>query len=256
MKPMNVSRAFKLMLLPAITLLCACASNSPPHTAQAASVAANPQDVQQMLQEWKELKPGITRMLAIEDEMNQLLGQLGRLSNALDTSNQQQVAGSPVNQAAPVASGAPTITPVIETAPAIKPVASAPIISAPVAASKLVPNDRPTPENSATNSEQSSSATHFALQVASVTEKHKLPNIWQEMYSKNPQLLADMQPNFQQVYVNNNNYYRLKLGGFETQAAAAQKCRSLKAAGVFCLVVNYTQSDFAQLANRQLTANN
>lgn len=255
----NVSRAFTLLLVPAILMLSACASNSPSANAQAKASATNPEEVQQMLQEWKELKPGITRMLAVEDEMNQLLGQLGRLSSALNESDQQpQIATTNSNNQHSL------------TQTSITPVASAPVVTTAVAAAVVPPSAA---ESAATDTsvkattDTSQVATpartsaQFALQVASVTDKHQLPNIWQQMYSKNPQLLADMEPNFQQVYVNNNNYFRLKLGGFDSQQAAAQKCRQLKTAGVFCLVVSYTPSDFAQLANpqsanSQLTANN
>lgn len=255
----NVSRAFTLLLLPAIMLLSACASNSPAPNAQANSSAANPAEVQQMLQEWKELKPGITRMLAVEDEMNQLLGQLGRLSNALNESDQQQQIAT-TNSNNQQSLNQTSISPVA-SAPVVAAAAAAPAVSASAAAEPAATDANATTSPSQTVAAPAHTSAKFALQLASVTDKHQLPNIWQEMYSKNPQLLADLEPNFQQVYVNNNNYFRLKLGGFDTQQAAAQKCRQLKTAGVFCLVVSYTPSDFAQLANpqsanSQLTANN
>lgn len=218
-----------------------------------------------MLQEWKTLKPGIERILTIEEEMNLLLGQLGRLNEALDQSGsgERQVAsGAPYTEsyvAASVPAPMPeqiaaqepipkqTAMPEIETTiPASQPtpVAALPVETA--AVQEVAQDDWSQPTVNA----------QYAIQVASIPDKRQLPTVWQELYAQNPDLLADLQPNFQHAWVNNKDYYRLKLGGFASQGEAQTRCRQLKSAGVSCLVSDYTHSDFTQLANAQLTARN
>jgi hypothetical protein len=249
---------FRLMLVVSSALLMtACAGNPNKPTA-----ASNSPEVQQMLQEWQTLKPGIERMLSIEEEMNLLLGQLGRLNEALDQNDggERQVAASPVytessyvasaptaSHAAPITSAAPEIETTVPTSQPT-PLAALPVETA------AVPQVVEDAQVSQDNWSQTPSNAQYAVQVASIPDKSQLPVVWQELYTKNPNLLGDLQPNFQHAWVNNKDYYRLKLGGFATQTEAQARCRQLKAAGVTCLVSDYTSSDFAQLTNAQLTA--
>jgi cell division septation protein DedD len=123
------------------------------------------------------------------------------------------------------------------TQPVIAQAVTAPPVSEPIVAQVAPPASVSSPAN-------------FALQLVSITERHLLPHVWQEMREKTPQLLADMEPNFQKINVRNTDYYRLKVGGFTTRNEANQKCTDLKSAGISCLVVDYTASNFLQLTNQ------
>jgi hypothetical protein len=136
--------------------------------------------------------------------------------------------------------------------------ADAELVTAPIAANTpSVPDTNSYAEEAeaaeVTEVEEEESAppsdANFALQVASITDMRRLPIVWQEMMDKNRALLADMEPNFERTNVRNTDYYRLKLGGFSTEQEASRKCGSLKNAGVDCLVVGYTRSNFAQLSD-------
>lgn len=250
MNKVYFDRTFRLMLVVSSALLISACAGNP----TSSSAANNSPEVQQMLQEWKSMKPGIERMLTIEEEMNLLLGQLGKLNEALDESGdgEQQVALAPIDQGLPVqiesgpalhSSASPEIE---QTSPAAPPT---PVAALPVETAS-VPEAQTDWDESPTHNAQ------YALQVASIPDKHQLPVVWQELYAQNPDLLADLQPNFQHAFVNNKDYYRLKLGGFETQTQAQTRCRQLKAAGISCLVADYSASDFDQLTHAQLTARN
>lgn len=208
-------------------------------------LAEKQKEYDQLLAEWKTLKPGLSRLLAIEGELNLLLGQLEQLSSSLEQSQ------------APVAyaySPEPEATSVPQTAPLPLP-ADAELVTAPIAANTpSVPDTNSYAEEAevAEVAEEESappSDANFALQVASITDMRRLPIVWQEMMDKNRALLADMEPNFERTNVRNTDYYRLKLGGFSTEQEASRKCGALKSAGVDCLVVDYTRSNFAQLSD-------
>lgn len=288
-------------LLAAFISLTAC--QSAPQTAKNSgsavsadlqSIAAKQQEYDQLLKEWKDLKPGLTRLLAIEEELNLLIDQLEQLSSSLEQNqSQNKVANAPAKPARPQPAiapetYAPVAYPVVVDVPKL---VSTPVVAdsapAPTLASKLATantttstvtestatesSSTVTSETNASNQTASTSArefnavelktepspvANFALQVASITDAHLLPQIWEQMINKNPNLLADMEPNFQKIHVKNSDYYRLKIGSFGTQHEASQKCSDLKAVGVDCLVVGYTGSNFAQLtdAGKQVTA--
>jgi len=230
--------------LSALLCLAGCQSSPQPKNATAnadpQSIAAKQKEYDQLLEEWKTLKPGLSRLLAIEGELNLLLGQLEQLSSSLEE-NQSPTA---------IAYSA---SPIVAPAPAAVPLpADAELVTAPIALNTLNEPvaDTYTEEQEVTEEETvTASNANFALQVASITDMRRLPQIWQEMMDKNSEVLANLEPNFQKTNVRNTDYYRLKLGAFSTQQEAARKCSELKMAGVSCIVSEYTSSNFAQLAD-------
>jgi cell division protein FtsN len=242
--------------LSALLCLVGCQSNPQPKNAGAnadlRAIAAKQKEYDQLLEEWKTLKPGLSRLLSIEGELNLLLGQLEQLSTSLEESQGPTAIASGYSQSA---------TPEPQTAPqpvlqAVPLPADAELVTAPIA---MIPSE---PEATAYTDDQdfvekettTASNANFSLQVASITDMRRLPQIWQEMIDKNPQLLANLEPNFQKTNVRNTDYYRLKVGGFSTQQEASRKCSELKMAGVSCIVADYTSSNFAQLANYNETS--
>lgn len=232
-----------------------------------ASMSAKQQEYEQMLQEWKSLKPGLTRMLAIEEEMNQLIGQLALLAKVTEN----QIASVTPVPVAPTITSAPILNAPVVNEPALSEstyvsAPSAPVklaiaaptpalVSAPAPTSIPAPavNDREATNVETTKSETSNTETantdsaNYSLQVASLTELKLLPKKWQEMQRSHPQLLADLTPNFQAIKVNNTTYYRLKVGGFNTAQDANKKCSELITAGISCLPAKYSESNFAQI---------
>lgn len=232
-------------------LLCLVGCQSSPQSKSAGgnadqqTIAAKQKEYDQLLEEWKTLKPGLSRLLAIEGELNLLLGQLEQLSTSLEESQ---------GPTAIAYSNSPSVAP----APVAVPLhADAELVTAPIAV-----NTPSEPEADANTDKQEVTAedtatpsdANFALQVASITDMRRLPQIWQEMMDKNSEVLANLEPNFQKTNVRNTDYYRLKLGGFSTKQEAARKCSELKMAGVSCIVADYTSSNFAQLADYNETS--
>lgn len=238
-----------IFFLSAMLCLVGCQSNpQAKNTAlqgDAKTLAAKQQEYDQLLEEWKTLKPGLSRLLAIEGELNLLLGQLEQLSSSLEESQ---------SPSAIAQSASPSIAP----APAAVPLpADAELVTAPISADTLNEPvaDTYTEEQEVTEEETvAASNANFALQVASITDMRRLPQVWQEMMDKNSEVLANLEPNFQKTHVNNTDYYRLKLGGFSTKQEASRKCNELKTAGVSCIVADYTSSNFAQLADYNETS--
>lgn len=248
----STSHAFVLVTcLSALLCLAGCQSNPQSKSAatngNAQTLAAKQQEYDQLLEEWKTLKPGLSRLLAIEGELNLLLGQLEQLSSSLEESQ------SPT---AIAQSASPVVTPAPAAAPMPLP-ADAELVTAPIAVNELrepVADTYSDEQEEVAEETTTASDAQFALQVASITDMRRLPQIWQEMMDKNSEVLANLEPNFQKTHVNNTDYYRLKLGGFSTKQEASRKCTELKTAGVSCIVADYTSSNFAQLADYNETS--
>lgn len=203
----------------------------------------------ELLQEWSELKPGLTRLLAIEEELNLLLGQLAQLSTSLEestASNESNTTAPSVAHYSPTPSAQP-VQEVLATAEIQE------TISPEILSKETISTETISTEASNNSAEQTETVTpidaNFALQVASIPEYYRLPAIWGQLLDKNPQLLANMEPNYQKTNVRNTDYYRLKIGSFATRQDANRKCNDLKAAGMNCLVVDYTSSNFDQITN-------
>lgn len=235
---MNKSMRFVLCLLGLATVLSFSGCQSTPKqeaksgapTASSGSenITAKQQEYDQMLQEWKTLKPGLKRMLAIEEEMNLLIGQLALLQNV----NQSQSANVASSAPTPAAPTTPTAPP-IETSYVSAPVEPVKLAIAPAAASDSTP--------------KAQGEANYSLQVASLTELKLLPKRLQEIQRSHPQLLADLAPNYQSIKVNNTTYHRLKIGAFSNLQEANKKCNELIAVGVSCIPSKYTESNFAQI---------
>jgi cell division protein FtsN len=243
--------------LSALLCLTGCQSNPQPKSASAnadlQSIAAKQKEYDQLLEEWKTLKPGLTRLLSIEGELNLLLGQLEQLSSSLEASQgSTAIASGYSTNVAPTTSHIP--------APKAKPLpANAELVTAPISTFAPIADTYTSEKEEVAEESTVPSDAHFALQVASITDIRRLPVLWQEMMDKNRSLLSSLEPNFQKTNVNNTNYYRLKLGGFGTKQEASRKCNELQSVGVSCIVTDYTSSNFAQLndyRDASLTAQN
>ena len=235
-----INNAFSLVLaLAALLSVTACQStpNNPQgNSAGAANYAAKQKEYDQLMEEWKTLKPGLQRLLSIEEELKLLIGQLDQLSASLEQSQASPILAIDAhNGPAPIA------------------IAATPSTTNYIATPAAIPNELLAAETASVAASFKQygvqSDANYALQVASITDLRGLPKVWNQLLQKNSTLLANLEPNFQKTNVKNTDYYRLKVGGFSTHSEANQKCSDLKAAGVACLVVNYTSSDFAQLAN-------
>ena len=174
------------------------------------TVMAKPEQHDQLLKEWQQLKPAISRMLVIEEELNLMINQLDQLAAGSSASSQTQPLAQP-------ATTTRAQTPDVER------------------------------ENTLPVAVPAVTEANYALQITSLSDPVRLPVLWQQLQKKHPQQMNGMAANYQKISVNNSDYYRLKLGAFTTKQQAIAKCGELKAIGINCLVTNYNSSDFAEL---------
>lgn len=164
----------------------------------------------QLLKEWQQLKPAVSRLVVIEEELNLMISQLEQFA---------------------IASANTTATPSANVT---------------VANNSAVSPSRVTPQVLSETAEKIDK--RFALQITSLSDPLRLPIVWEQMKKKHPTELAKLEPNYEKISVNNTDYYRLKVGAYENKQQAVQSCNQLKMLSINCLVTNYIASDFSVLA--------
>ena len=76
------------------------------------------------------------------------------------------------------------------------------------------------------------------IHLVSVSKKSNLPDFWNNMLSKYPDILADKRPLVELVNVNGKQFYSLRVGPYSNDLAKLE-CKRLSADGTYCGVVNY-----------------
>lgn len=83
---------------------------------------------------------------------------------------------------------------------------------------------------------QAASAGPYAVQLAALTSMPKANEAWQTLVARVPTILANRRPIVVPAQVKGQTYYRLRLGGFASAAAANDFCARLKSRHVSCYV--------------------
>lgn len=158
--------------------------------------------------QWQQAKPGIERLLVIEQDLKLLISQLNAVAKQSansETTTQPQMAPKPTEMT----------TPTVEK-------------------SKV--------NSVAAVNEQQTVQPLFALQVAAVTEEARLTQSLNEIKASATELFSgQFVVNVETINVKGVNYYRLKLGAYQYQKSAQADCDKLKQQQISCIVNYYTE---------------
>lgn len=135
----------------------------------------------------------------------------------------------------PVPAPAATVPPVAAPAPVV---ATAPPVATPVPAQpKVAPAVAPmAPERHAAKVEPSG---HQAVQLAALTTEAGARQEWDRLAKKMPALFNGHRPVISKFDHDGHTLWRLRTGGFATEAEAKQFCQELKAKGAGCAVAAF-----------------
>ncbi len=231
----QIKKQVVFISLAVVSLVLAGCSSSPAQEQSAAQT-----ELQAELAEWKKMKPGVQRLVAIESELKVLLNTLE--TAAMDPTDQLQSADVGQNVQSyvlePVSFNDKKLTPEVKTTAAVpaeptvvnrrQAAAPEPVIQA--AAPEPKTEARITP---AATSQQNRS---FSLQLASVTEQQALESTWQRLQQRYPEQLSDLDFHSEEVIVSNRTYFRVKAGSFDSYDEAKRQCTELRKSGASCIV--------------------
>lgn len=215
-----------VLSLVALVLLGACSSKP-------AQQAKNDAEMQALIAEWKQLKPSVQRLVAIESELKILLQALDdldqdsveRLPLAAETTNIESSvlrevsfeAESPLEVNAQANVAVNTVNTVIDAQKSIAPVEP----KSASAQELILKNNQP---------------TRYALQLAAVTKQEAIEPTWLQLKKTYPKLLDGLVLKSEEVMISNRIYYRVKAGEYSSFNEAQKQCDALRQQGASCIV--------------------
>ncbi|WP_281560435.1 SPOR domain-containing protein [Thalassomonas sp. RHCl1] len=187
------------------------------------------------LHEWQDIKPGLERLVAIEGELTELIGQLNEIVQDNENAAQAAAAQQTASQSQP------------KTAPAPKP-AQLPAVTAKADIEPAAVKQTPTQQQKAPAREaEQKGALYYSLQLYSLSNHKQVRPTWYRLQHKHPALLGKLDAVFEKIKVNNNLYYRVKAGKFTASAKADAICSQLKALGTQCIPTEFKGKPLSEL---------
>lgn len=203
--------------------------------------ASTNKQIEAELAEWRKLKPGVQRLVAIEGELKGLLATLETITDDEPTA-QLAVAEPSHNVQAEVLTPVhfeekkfPVTAPVqMAAAPAIKTAVSDESLTA--EHNSLPVSEQNSDPQSLIAAESETGSVSFSLQLASVTKEEAVDPTWVQLKKRHPEVLGQLDFHSEQVLVANRTYYRVKAGRFDSYNEAKQSCKLLMSSGASCIV--------------------
>jgi hypothetical protein len=234
----RINKTLLCTLLALVGILTAgCASQSTP------AVSANSKEMEAELAEWRKLKPGVQRLVAIEGELKGLLATLetitdneptAQLATAENGANVETQVISPVRfeeKSIPATNHSEVILAKENDRAVVKETdINAKNLTISTPESPVLSNAKAIAEAPA---EQRRS---FSLQLASVTKADSVASTWHTLKQRHPEVLNSLDLHSEEVTVANRTYYRVKAGSFDSYDEAKQNCRLLQNNGASCIV--------------------
>lgn len=209
-----------------VSTLTACSTTSAAakSTDTEKSIAA----LEMEMAEWKQMKPNIQRLVAVERELKGLMAQLEVITATdLDPVEQLPVVVSSDNIQADV-------MPKVEFTESVD-VGSIPQTQPPSLTQEAVSEvTAPVVVKAEPNATEPTSL--FSLQLASVTKESSVNSTWSTLKNRYGDVLGALDFHSEEVAVGERTYYRVKAGSFASYSDAKENCKALINKGASCIV--------------------
>lgn len=250
-----------------ISSLFGC-SSAPAVSEDNQSVAVNAE-----MEEWRKLKPGVQRLIAMESDLKQLIIQLDEFAKATDPDYQSDIAPQHKNTqvdvldksvfketvVAPTPAEPEPVRPALlaqtqasaeKSEPEIQHIVAVPqaessvarVDNTPAVALTVQSTPEVKPEVESVVEELSPVAEtvkvqqRYALQLASVVNPNQLVSTWTQIQRRHSSILSGMEPLYEKFQKGKTTFYRLKAMGTLTVADARSACSSIVGQGGQCFI--------------------
>lgn len=220
------------------SLIAGCASQPEP------VATSHNKEMEAELAEWRKLKPGVQRLVAIEGELKGLLATLetiteneptAQLATADNGHNVQTQVMTPVHfEEKKLAAPVPVQTRAVQ--PAEKEINDEILTATLSQTSASTSVEQKTSVLSQAGAGSKAESTSFSLQLASVTKEEAVDPTWTQLKKRHPEVLGALDLHSEQVLIANRTYYRVKAGRFDSYNEAKQSCKLLMSSGASCIV--------------------
>lgn len=212
--------------------------------------------VNKEMDEWRQLKPGVQRLIAMESDLKQLIIQLDEFAKATDPDYHSDISPQHKNTQVDVLDKSvfketavtPTPAEAIQQPVAeVNTAASPAILESKAEVAVIAPYELesaqakdveavPVPAITETVKVQQ----RYALQLASVVNPGQLVSTWNQIQRRHHSILSGMEPLYEKFQKGNTTFYRLKAMGTLTVADARSACSSIVGQGGQCFIGSNT----------------
>lgn len=217
--------------------------------ADSQSVAVNKE-----MDEWRQLKPGVQRLIAMESDLKQLIIQLDEFAKATDPDYQSDISPQHKNTQVDVLDKsvfketAVAPTPVEEIQQPVAEVNTATSVAMLESKAEIAVIAPSEPQFTQTKdieavpviTETVKVQQRYALQLASVVNPGQLVSTWNQIQRRHHSILSGMEPLYEKFQKGNTTFYRLKAMGTLTVADARSACSSIVGQGGQCFIGSNT----------------
>ena len=239
-------------------------SSAPAGTEQNQSVALNAE-----MEEWRKLKPGVQRLIAMESDLKQLIIQLDEFAKATDPDYQSDITSQDKNtqveeldknaleetMITPTSAESEPVEPLLlvqtmvgegKSGPVITEIQAGQVVSKPTnnaptalnshSMPEVKPEIKELPKELAPVVERTKVQQRYALQLASVVNPNQLISTWNQIQRRHSSILSGMEPLYEKFQKGKTTFYRLKAMGTLTVADARSACSSIVGQGGQCFI--------------------
>jgi hypothetical protein len=178
-------------------------------------------DNEELIQQWRQNQPGLTRLLAIESELRVLIEQLNELSS--DNSFAREKTVQPIDSSEQPIISQPTQTAI------------------PSSVSNTQKLEDVQPVYQVTLDDNNKLAGMLGIQLSAMKNLGGIAKLWEQYVKLHASLLGDLSAATEVVESSNGTIYRLKAGPFDNDVSAQMRCTKLRQVNVTCIVVKYTE---------------
>lgn len=191
------------------------------------------------IESWSDAEPDIQRILALEADMQLLIGQLASLSDLDDQATEFNKSPTPINKVESKNITTENTTIIAKNT------------SNTINAEKILENK---PTNNAISQPITDSSTHHTtsknqsvghyfpkvgIHIGMFKAINDIPLGWQYLQSILPTQLLNKKPLISKINYENMEYYSLRIGPFKSSNRAKRMCINLKQKAHYCSVVEY-----------------
>lgn len=181
-----------------------------------------------MHNEWVEMKPEIEQLITLKQDLEAIATMAQTQNIAPVVTAEDMLSKKPSDQVTAAAAPAQKEQPKVETTMAQD--------IAKLRQEQSLLGGMPKPAPLPKPQEEPEMTFKFSIQLAATSTEASAQSTWRAQLNKFPDFLAKFEPMISKTMSNNKEFFRLKIGGYDTFTRAQNVCNSFKNIGGQCII--------------------
>lgn len=187
---------------------------------------ASKEQIDVMHNEWVEMKPEIEQLITLKADL-EAIASMAQTQNIAPVNSAETMINNRTNSQ-------PTTQPQEQAQPKVETTMAQDI--AKLREEQALLGEMPKPAPLPKPQEEPETNYKFSIQLAATSTESSARSTWQRQLRKFPEFLAKFEPMINKTMSNNKEFFRLKIGGYDTFTRAQSVCNSFKNLGGQCII--------------------